>query len=99
MSMKNPGWQNFISADLKQFNGWVMVVFFLLGLLTYSNTFHSPFHFDDEIAIERNPAIRNLSSITPILKAFNTRFTAGLSFAFNYWLGGLNVFSYRLFNI
>src|SRR3990167_1682233 len=99
MSMKNPAWQNFISADPKQFNGWVMVVFFLLGLLTYSNTFHSPFHFDDEIAIERNPAIRNLSSITPIFKAFNTRFTAGLSFAFNYWLGGLNVFSYRLFNI
>ena len=99
MSMNKSKLLNLILSDPKKFNGWVMVTFFLLGLLTYSNTLGSPFQFDDEIAIERNIVIRNLGNPEIIFKAFNTRFIAGLSLALNYWIGGLNVFSYRLLNI
>ena len=71
----------------------------LLGFILYSNTFRASFHFDDWTAVAENPAIRDPSNLRAIWDAFNTRVVAGLSFALNYALGGLNVFGYHLFNI
>lgn len=71
----------------------------LLCFILYAQTLSSSFHFDDELAIIRNPAIRELGDLGAIWDAFNTRFIAGLSFALNYSLGGLNVFGYHLFNV
>ena len=68
----------------------------MLGFAIYSNTFSSPFVFDDFAAIG-NRAIRHFD--LPVLwHAFNTRFVVGLSLAFNYALGKENVTGYHLFN-
>ncbi len=70
-----------------------------LGVLIYSNTFHSSFHFDDGAVITHNASIRNLANIPAIWDAFNTRFVVGLSLALNYHLGGSDVLGYHIFNI
>lgn len=69
-----------------------------LGLLIYSNSFRGEFCSDDERLIVTNPAIKDIGNIGPIWNAFNTRFLAGLSFAVNYWLGGLNPLGYHVLN-
>ncbi len=77
-------------------------VFVLLVLLTlglYGQTIHYEFCNDDKIFILQNVFIKHFSHVRDIWYGFNTRFLAGLSFAFNYWLGGLNVVGYRLFNL
>ena len=70
-----------------------------LGLLIYSNTFFSSFHFDDTFAITDNPFIRNPWDFQALWNAFNTRFLVGQSLAFNYALGKTNVVGYHVFNI
>jgi len=70
-----------------------------LGLLLYSNTFHNSFHFDDILAIVDNPYIYDCFNFKSIWNAFNTRFVIGLSLAWNYNWGKLDVFGYHLFNI
>ena len=70
-----------------------------LGLLVYSNTFQASFQFDDIPGIVENQFIQDPLNFRVLWNAFNTRFLVGLSLAFNYSLGGLNVFGYHLFNI
>lgn len=79
--------------------------------LIYSNTFNSPFQFDDMGSIVNNPAIRDFrvftgesdikSSDVPVdvKSIFNTRYVGYLSFAVNYRLHGLDVRGYHFFNI
>ena len=76
---------------------WVWLNLAGLGFLIYSNTFTSAFVFDD-FAATSNRAIQHLADIPGLWHAFNTRFIVGLSLAFNYALGGENVFGYHLFN-
>jgi len=75
-----------------------------LALIAYSNTFYSPFHFDDESNITKNLQVQ-LSSprewgqfLTPgslkSLRAF-TVFT----FALNYYVGGLDPFGFHVTNL
>lgn len=72
----------------------------LLGLLAYSNTFNSSFHFDDEPNIIDNPSIKNLTELvsTKVI-VLNNRFIGYLSFYMNYKLNGLDVTGYHIFNI
>ncbi len=70
-----------------------------LGILIYSNTLHSPFHFDDEYSIVRNFSIRNLSNLGAIWHFWPTRFITYLTIALNYHFNHLNVFGYHLFNL
>jgi tetratricopeptide (TPR) repeat protein len=75
------------------------IAFFLITLtaiLIYSNTFQGPFLFDDRIYILENPSIRHLENF---LDVSGTRYVGFLSFALNYYFGGLNVFGYHLVNI
>jgi protein O-mannosyl-transferase len=78
---------------------WVWLGFVLLGILIYSNTFHSTFHFDDEIYITENYSLRNIGNIKGIWDFFPTRFIAFLSFALNYFFHKFDVFGYHLVNL
>lgn len=76
-----------------------------LGLLAYSNTFKSPFLFDDTAHITENPYIRmeNINSQTLSDAAFKSplpeRPVANISFALNYFFNRYNVLGYHLVNI
>lgn len=65
-------------------------------LLVYSNSFRSPFVFDDDVYILTNGKIRNLANFFP---PSGSRFLGDLSFAVNYRLSGFNVFGYHLANV
>lgn len=69
-----------------------------LGILVYSNTFYNSFHFDDETSITDNFYIRDIRNIKNIWDFSPDRFITHLSIAFNYHLGGQNVFGYHVFN-
>ncbi len=71
----------------------------VLGIFVYSNTFHSPFHFDGERCIAENVSIRNLTHLRAIWDYWPTRFTTFLSLAFNYHFNGLRVFGYHVVNL
>ncbi|MFQ5540467.1 MAG: tetratricopeptide repeat protein, partial [Candidatus Binatia bacterium] len=76
-----------------------LAVLFLLSLLAtliYSNTFSSPFYFDDTRNIVENPQIKDLSNF---LGFSGSRAVGFLSFALNYHFNGLNVFGYHLVNL
>ncbi|MFH1888789.1 MAG: tetratricopeptide repeat protein [Candidatus Omnitrophota bacterium] len=77
----------------------LVILLCCLGAAVYSNTFNSPFHFDDEHAIVKNLNIKNLSDLKLIWNYWPTRFLATLSLAFNYYLHGLDLFGYHLFNL
>ena len=68
------------------------------ALLVYSNTFHSPFHFDDFSSIVWNGPVHNLSNLPAIWAYAPSRVVTYVSFALNYRLGLLNVIGYHIFN-
>ncbi|MDE2232286.1 MAG: tetratricopeptide repeat protein [Candidatus Omnitrophica bacterium] len=70
-----------------------------LGALVYANTFHSSFHFDDQVYIVNNPFIRSLSALLGHWQFYPTRFFVFLSLAANYHFNGLHVFGYHVFNL
>jgi len=75
------------------------IVFALLGLIVYSNTFHNSFHFDDFWNIISNPLIRDIHNLHHIwLCGPPTRFITYLSLALNYQCNGLGVVGYHIFN-
>lgn len=79
-----------------------LFAFFILSaviFVIYANALRAQFVFDDIYTIANNPAVRHLEDPVIIWHSFNTRFITGLSFAFNYALGGLNVVGYHLLNI
>jgi tetratricopeptide (TPR) repeat protein len=70
-----------------------------LGILAYSNTFHSTFHFDDFTYIVGNATIRNIYNLQGIWNYYPCRFVTFLSLALNYHFSQLDVIGYHLFNI
>ncbi|MGE5215380.1 MAG: tetratricopeptide repeat protein [Chloroflexota bacterium] len=73
-----------------------------VGILAYSNTFYAPFVFDDTSSIVGNRVIRNMANFLTNRTGYKynpRRFVGYLSFAFNYWLGGVNVVGYHIFNL
>ncbi len=88
-------------------SGWELVIpswlscliICTVGVLVYSNTFQSSFHFDDETSIVNNLAIRDLSDWGAIFRYSSTRFVTYLSFALNYRVQGLAVAGYHVVNI
>ncbi|MFZ4439370.1 MAG: tetratricopeptide repeat protein [Syntrophales bacterium] len=87
--------------------GWAAVFFHkpvvhllfivVLGFLIYSNTFHGPFVFDDEIAIVENSGIKDLGNYSSPLSG--NRSIGFLTFALNYKLHGLHVTGYHVVNL
>ncbi|UCD83323.1 MAG: tetratricopeptide repeat protein [Deltaproteobacteria bacterium] len=90
---------------------WALSLFsppLLIGIicfLAYSNTFEVPFQFDDNRSIVENQYVHlNELSISKLVTAasespISWRPTSYLSFALNYYFGGLNVFGYHLVNL
>ncbi|NKE69926.1 tetratricopeptide repeat protein [Candidatus Manganitrophus noduliformans] len=86
------------------FRRWLLWLLPVFTLLIYSNTWDASFHLDDDINIVENRAIRikslDLSSL--IQAGFRSplpnRFVANMSFALNYYFGGLHVFGYHWIN-
>ncbi|MDP2167850.1 MAG: tetratricopeptide repeat protein [Thermodesulfovibrionales bacterium] len=90
-----------------------LVLIALLGLLSYSNTFNAPFHFDDASNIVNNPIIKDFRYLIkpslaeglnmPFKEAMfgllRTRYIGVVSFWLNYKAGGLDVTGYHIVNV
>lgn len=76
-----------------------ILIVFAVGLVIYSNSFQASFHLDDASSIVENTAVWHLSDVGRIWTEHHRRFIPYLSFAINYQLSGLHVFSYHLFNV
>ncbi|MBI5741581.1 MAG: hypothetical protein HZA16_12815 [Nitrospirae bacterium] len=78
----------------------------VLGLIVYSNTFHSPFQWDEAVYIVDNLSVRDLSSFmdpssVPGMNpySFKNRYIGYLTFALNYRLHGFDVTGYHVVNL
>lgn len=80
-------------------NIFAAVILCGVGIIVYSNTFTSPFHFDDKVFIAENPAIKELTNLGMIWNYWASRFITFLTFAINYKINGLDVFGYHLVNL
>ena len=86
-------------------NNILVLLFFLAAiLLLYTNTFQSPFTFDDSqihnnyFITKDNISWENLK-LVPTMSPNRLRMLPNLTFAFNYNLGGSAVWGYHLVNI
>ena len=71
----------------------------VLGLLAYSNTFNSPFSFDDTANLQDNPFITSFS-FASLKQAFESRRAIGIiSFQLNYLMTGWNLPWFHLTNL
>jgi tetratricopeptide (TPR) repeat protein len=80
----------------------------VMSLIAFGNAFPNSFHFDDIVGVVRNPAIRDLKNIPAY---FTDPATFGLgrtrewrpilqiTYALNYFMGGLNPAVFRSFNL
>ncbi|MCF7687173.1 MAG: tetratricopeptide repeat protein [Cephaloticoccus sp.] len=94
------------SRDVSRWQIQLSALVIILGvLLAYANSLSSPFVFDDLKGIVQNTSIQRLWPLTDALVAPPTasgavgRPVVNLSLAFNYAIGGLDVRSYRFFNM
>ena len=81
----------------------------VIAILAYSNSFDSPFQWDESDFIVNNPVVRNLGNfwapsqakgIDPDYSMFlRTRYVGYLTFALNYQLHGFQVPGYHIFNM
>ena len=75
------------------------------AVAAYRHSFRVPFVYDDDGSITNNPSIRSLWPIWSVLKPLpggmpvSGRPILNLSFALNYAISGLNVWSYHVFNL
>lgn len=79
-----------------------MLLIISLGFLVYSNTFHSPFQWDDIKHVIGNPVIKDLDNFTASSKGFEfnqRRFVGYLTFALNYHFGGSRLAGYHAVNL
>ena len=101
MTVQRPGQKIFPLKRVKYLGVFSLLVFVII--LSYSNTFEAPFVFDDRrVVFEELIQVNRLSEVSfswlaELIKT--SRSVAYLSFAFNFYLGGLNVFGYHLVNI
>jgi Flp pilus assembly protein TadD len=80
-----------------------------IGLLAYSNSFNSPFQWDENDFLVQNPIVKNLRYFwepsrakagDPVFYFFlRTRYIGYLTFAINYKLHGFHVLGYHIFNL
>ncbi|MDP2168339.1 MAG: tetratricopeptide repeat protein [Thermodesulfovibrionales bacterium] len=84
-----------------------LVLIALLGLLAYSNTFHAPFQWDENILIAENPVVKDLGYFLSPSKAkgldfyegLKRRYVGYLTFGLNYKIHGTDVTGYHVVNI
>ncbi len=79
----------------------------VIGLLAYSNTFHAPMQWDEDVFLRENPIIKNLDYFVglanakglPFYDGFINRYVGYLTFALNYKLHGFSLSGYHIVNI
>jgi hypothetical protein len=81
----------------------------VLGLIAYSNTLYSPFHFDDIGSIVENPIVKDLGFFSfseptreeglEFHNYLKRRYIGYLTFALNYRVHGMNVTGYHIANL
>ncbi len=84
-----------------------LIIILVIGFLAYSNTFQSPFQWDESDYIVGNPIVKDLGFFAepsraeglPVVNGLMSRYIGYLTFALNYKLNGLNVFGYHLVNL
>ena len=89
--------------------GVALALIVIFGVVAFHNTFDNSFHYDDDHSILQNPHIRSLQSIPAFFvdpgtfsglpEARMYRPIVLVSYAFNYALGGYEVFGYHLVNL
>jgi Flp pilus assembly protein TadD len=80
-----------------------------IGIIAYSNSFNSPFQWDEHDFLVQNPIVKNLRYFLepsraktgdPVFYFFlRTRYIGYLTFAINYKIHGFNVMGYHIFNL
>lgn len=74
---------------------WVILLYLVIGIVIYSNTFHVPFIFDDYHRIVQNDSIKR----NEIFYQLNvSRYIGYVSFALNYKINQLNTNGYHVVN-
>ncbi len=85
-----------------------LLIIVVLGLIVYSNTFSSPFQWDDNYSLLKgNPILRDLHYFTDLSRAsgfeqygaLRSRYVGFLTFALNYRINGLDVTGYHVVNL
>ena len=80
----------------------------ILGFLAYSNTFHSPFQWDEAVYLVDKPFIKDLTYFLEPSRldrenvqslSLRSRYVGYLTFALNYKLHGFEVFGYHVVNL
>ena len=103
MSSSNKNRQdNFVNKGYRfniRSNFLAVLIICILGIVIYSNTFQSPFVFDDQPGIVDNKVLRNLSDLNAIWSFNPTHFIVYITLALNYYYHQLNVFGYHLVNL
>ena len=82
---------------MKKIFPYVLLTF--LVCLSYGNTLHHSFHFDDISSILQKPWIRGLDKIPDFIFSYSQRPLVILSFNINYAISGFKEWSYHVFNI
>lgn len=81
----------------------IIAFFIVCGILLYSNTFTSSFHYDDYSAIAEKPQVQwdelSCKNIKELLITESDRPLSYLTLALNYYYGGLDVRGYHYVNI
>ena len=94
---------NVTKLEPKRFNRLACLIIIIAGLIVYSDTTHSSFHFDDYPSIVDNTLIRDLHNIPKLFQqndyTSRQRGVVTTSFALNYYFSGLSVEGYHWTNI
>lgn len=75
------------------------VIIIIVGLIIYSNSFNSTFHFDDIGDIVESSAIRNINDFRSLWDFCPRRVVGYYTIALNYHFHQLNVFGYHVVNV
>jgi tetratricopeptide (TPR) repeat protein len=77
-----------------------VLILLLLAMIAYANSLYAPFVFDDLFSVEHNQQVRfgDYFKYDPSLY-LQPRSLLFVTFAFNEWIGGQNVFGYHVFNL
>jgi len=90
------------SSIKKNVTRFFPLIIIIWTVLVYSNSFNNSFQLDDNHTILTNEHISDPSyylTINKILTLTNVRMLASLSYCLNYWIGGLDVTGYHIFNL